>query len=46
MRRKGIRFLEIPEDYKFMDAALIDEITATVDPIGTIHKTTPQTIFG
>lgn len=33
MRFKQLHVLEIPDNYRFMDAELIDEITAAVDPI-------------
>ena len=33
MRFKELHVLDIPDDYKFMDPELIDEIFAAVDPI-------------
>jgi len=35
MRFKELHVLDIPDDYKFMDPELIDEIVAAVDPILT-----------
>ena len=35
MRFKEMHVLDIPDNYKFMDPALIDEIVAAVDPILT-----------
>ena len=35
MRYKELHVLDIPDNYKFMDAELIDEIIAMVDPILT-----------
>ena len=35
MRYKELHVLDIPDNYKFMDAELVDEITASVDPILT-----------
>ena len=33
LRFKELHVLDIPDDYKFMDAELIEELTAAVDPI-------------
>ena len=33
MRYKELHVLDIPDKYKFMDAELIDEIYASVEPI-------------